>query len=232
MGIAILSALLSGLVATWVSIWFRDRYQARQAKLDIFRRLLGHRHVLLPGPHDPATAVAFSEAVNQIFVVFHDTPTVITALKLFWEAISEQASSVDMRNLRLLELFKAMAQHLKISAEPLGDNFFMRAFTIDALAPQNQPMDFQFHGVKNEDGNVVVVGSVPTGMRDRRAVFMLPADTARVLGCTFIELGVIATERANELRQSPGRMIDIAALGVGFTSRIDARRRLNERTAA
>lgn len=79
----LVAAVLSGLVATWVSIWHRNRQQVRDTKVRVFQELLGNRHVLLTAPHDPAAAAAFNSAVNQIAVVFHDCDPVPECLEVF-----------------------------------------------------------------------------------------------------------------------------------------------------
>lgn len=70
-----------------------------------------NRYVLLPAPYEPAAAAAFNSAVNQIAVVFHDCDPVLNALRSFHEAIVEPATSPDLKNKRLLELFKSIAKH-------------------------------------------------------------------------------------------------------------------------
>src|ERR1017187_9517310 len=83
MPIVLVAAVLSGLVATWVSILYHKREQIWQAKIRVFQELLGNRYVLLPVPHDAAAGAAFASAVNQIAVVFHDCDPVLNALRAF-----------------------------------------------------------------------------------------------------------------------------------------------------
>ncbi len=127
----LVAALLSGLVATWVSIWYREREQIRQAKIRVFQELLGNRYVLLPVPHDATAWAAFASAVNQIAVVFHDCDPVLSALRSFHEVIVESSASADLKTKRLLELFKSMAKHLNVKTELLGENFFLQAFSLN-----------------------------------------------------------------------------------------------------
>src|ERR1035437_1606313 len=146
----LVAALLSGLVANWITIWHRDREEIRQAKIRVFQELLGSRHVLLPVPHDAAAGAAFASAVNQIAVVFHDCDPVLNALRAFHEAIVEPSISADLKTKRLLELFKALAKHLSVNTELLGDNFFLQAFSLNQSVAQ--PLDFQFQSVRWQDG--------------------------------------------------------------------------------
>jgi hypothetical protein len=219
----LVAALLSGLVANWITIWHRDREQIRQAKIRVFQELLGSRHVLLPVPHDAAAGVAFSSAVNQIAVVFHDCDPVLTALKAFHEAIVEPAASPEMKSKRLLELFKAMAKHLKVNTELLGENFFMQAFSIIPPAPQQ--LDFTFNLIRWQDAQPIIVGSLPFGAGGRMPVF-LPADLARNLGCALIELAAVAREHENELRGT-NAAFEVGTMGQAFAQRVDHRRAIN-----
>lgn len=220
----LVAALVSGLVANWITIWHRDREQIRQAKIRVFQELLGNRHVLLPGPHEAAAGLAFSSAVNQIAVVFHDCDPILTALKSFHEAIVEATASPDIKNKRLLELFKAMAKHLKVNTEILGENFFMQAFSVTQPAPQQ--LDFTFHLIRWQDGQPIIVGSLPFGAGGQRMPMFLPAELARNLGCALIELAALAREHENELRGTSATF-EVGTMGQAFVQRVDRRRAIN-----
>jgi hypothetical protein len=92
--------------------------------------------VLLPVPHEAATGAAFSSAVNQIALVFNGCEPVLEALKAFHESIVELSSSPDLKNTRLLEVFKAMAKHLSMNTETVGENFFLQAFSLNPPVAQ------------------------------------------------------------------------------------------------
>jgi hypothetical protein len=218
------AALLSGLVATWVSIWYREREQIRQAKLGVFQQLLGSRHVLLPVPHDASTGAAFASAVNQIAVVFHDCDPVLNALRTFHEAIGESSTSADLKTKRLLELFKSLAKHLNVKTELLGDNFFLQAFSLNQSIAQQ--LDFQFQSVRWQDGQLIIMGLVRLGSTGQWMPVVLPAEFARTLGCTLIELAALGHERENQIR-STNTSLEIGAMGQDFLQRLDRRRATN-----
>jgi hypothetical protein len=73
------SSLLSGLLGVLVSTWYYRRSEFRQTKFRIVQQLLGNRHDLRGQP--------FTEALNQVFVVFYDCHGVLLALKAFHETI-------------------------------------------------------------------------------------------------------------------------------------------------
>jgi hypothetical protein len=218
----LVAALLSGLVATWVSIWYREREQIRQAKFRVFQELLGNRYVLLPVPHDAAVGAAFASAVNQIAVVFHDCDPVLSALKSFHEAIVESSASAELKTKRLLELFKSMAKHLSVKTELLGENFFLQAFSLSQSAPQ--PLDFQFQAVRWQDGQSLIVGSVRFGAGGPWMPVAIPAESATLIGCTLVELAALSRER--QLGSSNGS-IEIGTIGQEFLQRVNRRRAAN-----
>lgn len=122
------AALLSGLLATWVSIWYQKRSESRQVKLRVLQQLLGSRGAAATIPSSHQQADDFEQALNQISVVFHDSPTVVQALGRYWEATVGAQNDLTLR--RLVELFKAMYKDLGIPSDSLGDDFFLRPFRL------------------------------------------------------------------------------------------------------
>lgn len=218
------AALLSGLVATWVSIWHRNRQQVRDTKIRVFRELLGNRYVLLPVAHDSAASAAFNSAVNQIAVVFHDCDAVLNALRSFHEAIVEPSISADLKNKRLLELFKSLAKHLGVRTELLGENFFLQAFSVNQGT--SQAVDFQFQGVRWQNGQPLIMGSLRFGGGGPWTPIVLPAEIAGILGCTLIELAALGRERQRDLGTT-NFSLEIGAMGQEFIQRLDRRRAAN-----
>jgi len=114
------SALLSGLVAVAISSWYHNRSERRREKFEMFERLIGNRYNL----HGDA----FSEAINSVFVVFHDSDEVKRAV-MGWHEVAMRADRTPQEaNQRLLVLFKAMAKNLDINTEPLTDNIFLEVY--------------------------------------------------------------------------------------------------------
>lgn len=218
------AALLSGLVATWISIWHRNRQQVRDTKIRVFQELLGNRYVLLPAQHESAAAAAFNSAVNQIAIVFHDCDSVLSALRSFHEAIVEPATSADLKNKRLLELFKSIAKHLAVNTDLLGENFFLQAFSVSQGVPQ--AVDFQFQGVRWQNGQALIIGSLRFGATGPWTPILLPAEVAGILGCTLIELSALGRERQKDLGTT-NFSLEIGGMGQEFMRRLDQRRAAN-----
>ena len=72
----LIAALLSGLVGVGVSTWYHQRNEIRRAKLQVLQQLVGNRNDI--------RGQKFTEALNQIFVMFYDSQDVLLALKAFF----------------------------------------------------------------------------------------------------------------------------------------------------
>ena len=120
--IVFMSSIISGMFGVLISVWFYRRSEIRQVKLRIIQQLLGNRNDLKGQP--------FTEALNQVFIGFHDSEKVLLKLKAFHEAIINRSVSNDLANQKLLELFKAICEDLNIKPGPLTDTFFLQAFNI------------------------------------------------------------------------------------------------------
>ena len=119
--VTIISSLLSGLIGVILSSWRYQEYEKRKQKLDTLRRLLGNRFAITEeqGSNTEHSREDFFAALNEVFVVFHDSDPVIDALKKYHEIMSQ-----DNR----LRLFKAMCKDSKVSHE-FNDSFFEKPFT-------------------------------------------------------------------------------------------------------
>jgi hypothetical protein len=149
----------------------------------------------------------------------------MNAFRTFHEAIMEPSTSADLKNKRLLELFKSLAKHLNVKTELVGENFFLQPFSVNQAAPQ--PLDFQFQSVRWQDGQALIMGSVRFGTGGQWMPVILPAGFARDLGCTLIELAALGRDRENELRGT-NTSIDVGTMGQEFLQRLDRRRATNQ----
>ena len=121
---AILTILLSGLLAAVISNWLHNRSSMLSVKRDVLRRFVANRYVLT----DPQNISREGEpfvALNEIFVVYAEHPQVIAALKKMHEEIGTKDRLVD----NILTLIKAMAKAVKVSVQELNDAFISRPFT-------------------------------------------------------------------------------------------------------
>ena len=115
------SSILSGILGVVISTYYHNKMEKRKWKIHILEQLLGNRNDI--------QGEKFTEAINSVFVVFHDSKDVLKALKEFHQVILGTRTT-NQANQKLLDLFKAMCKDLKIDTEPLTDNFFLQPFNI------------------------------------------------------------------------------------------------------
>ena len=121
---AIITILLSGLLATGISFWLHYRFSILSTKRDVLRRFVGNRYVLTSLLHEGRVGEPFV-ALNEIFVVYAEHPQVIAALKKMHEELGTEDRLVD----NIVTLTKAMAKAAKVPVQELNDEFIARPFT-------------------------------------------------------------------------------------------------------
>ena len=115
--ITIFSALLSGILGVGISTFYYRRHEARKIKLDTLTRVIANRYDL--------KGDEFSRALNEIFVIFSGSKSVMDAFKIFHEkTISRDVSNEDA----LLRLIKVMCDDISIPYDGFNDSFFLRPF--------------------------------------------------------------------------------------------------------
>ncbi len=126
--VALVSSLSSGLLGVVVSTIYYRRHERRRAKLDTLTRLIGFRFDL--------RGREFSRALNEIFVVFHDSPKVLRALQDFHQVIV--SSQGQLANDKLISLLKAMCRDVGIDPASVNDSFYLQPFNVEpgSAAPQ------------------------------------------------------------------------------------------------
>lgn len=124
MTITIISSLLSGLVGVIVSSAYYRRFEHRKAKQDVLRRLVGNRMFLTDKLMTEKNRDLFV-ALNEIFVVYSDSPAVITALKKMHNELGQQGRLLD----NLVSLIKEMCKASGVPFGKLNDNFIESPFT-------------------------------------------------------------------------------------------------------
>ncbi|HEY5705342.1 MAG TPA: hypothetical protein VIS96_07195 [Terrimicrobiaceae bacterium] len=118
------SSLLSGAVAVVISTLYYRHFELRRIKVDCFRRLLGARYAITPDQHSPGAVETFFFALNEAALIFSGVPAVISALKTLHADLPRSERLHD----NVVNLFRAMADHLGLSREELQDSFFLMPF--------------------------------------------------------------------------------------------------------
>lgn len=127
--IPFIATVFSGIVGVVVSTGFYVRYERRKEKLETLRRFMGNRYDVVGDE--------FSRALNEVFVVFKDSPKVMQALSAYHQKVVErQGSDLD----ELVKLFKSMCDDIGLSYSEFNDSFFLTPFNarpISAITNQS-----------------------------------------------------------------------------------------------
>ena len=118
--LALVASLLSGMLGVGISTLYYRRHERRRARLDTLTRLFGYRFDL-PGPD-------FSRALNEVFVVFHDSRDVLAALQEFHQVIVIRQR--ELANDKLVALLKAMCRTVRIDPARVNDSFYLQPFNV------------------------------------------------------------------------------------------------------
>lgn len=118
--LTLVSSLLSGLLGVAISTAYYRRFEHRRVKLDTLTRLLGFRFDI--GGDE------FSRALNEVFVVFHDSPEVLRALQDFHDVTVSRQSA--LANDRLMALLKALCRDARVNPAGISDSFYLMPFNM------------------------------------------------------------------------------------------------------
>ncbi len=101
LGSILISAILSGIFATIITLWWQNKSQVKEEKTKIFKTLMSKRYEI--------SSEESVDALNMIDVVFYTSPKVRTAWRNFHDATNLPDSStkgqvINDRHLKLLEM--------------------------------------------------------------------------------------------------------------------------------
>ena len=132
----VLSSLLSGLIAVLISTAYYHRFEKRKWKLDTLRRLAATRFALTHKSTE-ASKTEFFSALNEVHVVFQDSPKVLEHL----EKMHSELKRPDRLDDNIVKLFKVIFDALGIKQIALNDSFILRPFTPgdSIMVPGAQP---------------------------------------------------------------------------------------------
>ena len=127
-GLAVTAALVSGLLATVVTIWWQKRSRKYTLKLKIFETMMSYRYMI--------HAEESVKAINSIDVVFYEDEKVRKALSAFLNETAKKPDfnpQIEDKHLKLLE---EMAKALKLKSIHWDD--IKQSYYPNELAQKNQ----------------------------------------------------------------------------------------------
>lgn len=116
--VTIISSLISGLVGVFVSAYYFTRLEKHKMKMDTARRLLGHRYDI--------SGAQFSAAMNEVFIIFADSPKVISAMQDLYQTLSTPGK--PFADDKLVTLLKAVCSDVGIVHKNINDAYFIKTF--------------------------------------------------------------------------------------------------------
>lgn len=132
--VAVLTALFSGLVGAMLSVVVYARREDRRFKVETLKRFAANRYHI--------TGPEFSQALNEVAIVFDGHKEVMDALQVFHDRISEKkpGQPIDLSehspaNNALVKLYKAMCRAAEVKYEHFNDSFFLRPFGLPNATP-------------------------------------------------------------------------------------------------
>ncbi|MCO0600950.1 hypothetical protein NGI46_26910 [Peribacillus butanolivorans] len=108
----------SGLVGVIITLITQNVRQTKRDKYELLICFVENRFNV--------KSTEFTRALNKVYIVFGKNKEVITALRRFHDGITYENPGEDEINRRLLALYKAMCQDLKI--DPMDDTLFQVPF--------------------------------------------------------------------------------------------------------
>lgn len=122
--LTILLSLASGALGSLMTVAYARFDERRRWRISTFQRLVANRHALAEGD-DVSDGVReqFYSALNEVFVVFHDSPDVISAAETLQADLGQRDRFTD----NFVALFKAIATELRFGFG-LRDSFILRPF--------------------------------------------------------------------------------------------------------
>lgn len=121
--LVLISSIISGVLGVIISTIYYKKAERRKEKIEIIKRLFGNRHDL--------KGEKFTEALNSIVIIFHDSDNVISKLKLFHDGVSTNTPLKQQDiNYLLIDLFKALIKDVNLETKEVNDTFFLKVFNI------------------------------------------------------------------------------------------------------
>lgn len=116
--ITIISSLLSGIVATFITVIYYKRQERRQRKLDLLASIMRNINAITR-PIDENRKTQLAGFLNEAFIVFNENSEILRQL---------ENSKENVTNEKLIKVVKLMCQDLKIDYTNLTDEFISKPF--------------------------------------------------------------------------------------------------------
>ena len=120
--VGVFGAIVGAIVGALIAWNLNRKHDEQKQKRDVLRRFVANRYFLTENFVGKSINEPYI-ALNEAFVVFADSPPVISALKKFRQELKQNQIG------HILTLIKAMAIASKVSIDKLDDDFISHPFT-------------------------------------------------------------------------------------------------------
>ena len=122
--ITVISSTLSALISLCISSVFYRNLELRKLKFETARKLFGNRHKL--------SGEKFSEAINEIMIIYSDSKQVREALQAMYDVVKipESARHPEAPNEAFIRLTKAVCKDIGIKYVNIPDSQFLQFFVV------------------------------------------------------------------------------------------------------
>lgn len=115
--ITIICALISGLIATSISIYYQNKQQNKNIKIDLLRNIIGFSYEMTEDYKSEKYDII--KYLNAVYIIFNNSKPVIDALENY-----KKQSSND----NFITLIKKMCDDVGIKYKGINDSFIERPF--------------------------------------------------------------------------------------------------------
>lgn len=121
LGSILISAILSGVFATIITLWWQNKSHIKQEKVKIFTTLMSKRYEI--------SSEESVDALNMIDVIFYTSPKVRTAWKQFQDAANSpdsptKAQVINDKHLKLLEMMAEEIGYRNIRWDDIKEYYY------------------------------------------------------------------------------------------------------------
>ncbi len=121
--LALLSGLVGAVCAQLMGTRAQKQMEIRRTKLEVLRKIAGNRAAVTNQPI-PEQRARFFEGLNEVMIVFSDSPKVAQALTDYKAALN-----TPNHNDRMIALFKAICRDGGIDPAAFNDSLFLEPFS-------------------------------------------------------------------------------------------------------
>lgn len=117
----IICAILSGILATFITIFYTRRLELRKEKIELIKNIVGRLSQLTEEYHGEVDLPMY---LNQVYIIFNTSKETIKQLDLI-----KNNTGMDKNNI-CVNLIKSMCKDVNLKLENINDSFITSPFMV------------------------------------------------------------------------------------------------------